>query len=125
MIDFVSTRPETDEHTRRAAQLLAAFITHHIVMACSAPTSQEKAERRNLTSEGRRGIRYLFDPESKFETHADLVGSDAESLRRALLSTDVDLGMNRSFTHSMRRHLQWRYEWYRAETDLITEATTK
>lgn len=115
MIDFTSTRPETPEDVKGSLHLLAALIAFHVRAASMSPTNQEKRRCRNETFEARRGIEYLFGPDSKFPDHADLIGADADSLRRSLLG-DHELLERSPFNHRDRRVLKTRHFWWTLET---------
>lgn len=85
MIDFVSTRAGACQQTAACARLLAAVIAHAIGDACKKPTKAEKDNPRLVDFDARKAIDFLFGPDSVFPLYADLIGSNAEAIRGALL----------------------------------------
>ena len=115
MIDFVSTRTGTDPTTAGCARLLSFLIAVAIRDASTTPTKAEFQARRNLDERAGAAIHWLFGTGSPFATYADLIGSSAPQMRRALLESVRYAGSSdasaRIYTHSMRRHLQTRHRW--------------
>lgn len=85
MIDFVSTRETTDPQSAACARLLAAVIAHAINDAASKITSNEKKDDKYIDSKARSSIDFLFGNDSVFPLYASLIGSNAASIRAALL----------------------------------------
>jgi len=110
MIDFVSTRQTTDAQTAACARLLAAVIAQAIKDACKPMTADEK---RNLDSEARQAIQFLFGADSVFPLYASLIGSSAEAIRFALLNKAEDMvpAASRGFSDMDRRILKGRMRW--------------
>ena len=113
MIDFVSTRQTTDAQTAACARLLAAVIAQAIKDACKPMTADEKRKKKNLDSEARQAIQFLFGTDSVFPLYASLIGSSAESIRFALLNKAEDMVQvaSRSFSDMDRRVLKGRMRW--------------
>lgn len=113
MIDFVSTRQTTDAQTAACARLLAAVIAQAIKDACKPMTADEKRKEKNLDSEARQAIQFLFGTDSVFPLYASLIGSSAESIRFALLNKAEDMVQvaSRSFSDMDRRVLKGRMRW--------------
>ncbi len=113
MIDFVSTRQTTDAQTAACARLLAAVIAQAIKDACKPMTADEKRKERNLDSEARQAIQFLFGADSVFPLYASLIGSSAEAIRFALLNKAEDMAPaeSRGFSDMDRRILNGRMRW--------------
>jgi len=73
MIDLVSTRPTTDEHTAGCARLLAAVIS----------TAAQDAALGDKTA-----ARFLFGKDPTFDVYARLIGTSAPGLRARLVSDE-------------------------------------
>ena len=86
MIDLISTRQGCDQESMACARLLTAVITTAIRDAVCVAPKKEGYERRDVLFNAREAIVWLFDDASVFPLYASLVGSDAESIRRALLT---------------------------------------
>lgn len=110
MIDFVTTRQETPEEAKYHLQLIAKWIAHNIMTAATPPTKEEQRVRRNEDIDARRAIEYLFGENTGFDKHAELIGSDADCLRLALLG-DHDLTQPKLFDHKHRRVIKLRHMW--------------
>ena len=110
MIDFVSTRQTTDAQTAACARLLAAVIALAIKDACKPMTAYEKRKERNLDSEARQAIRFLFGADSVFPLYASLIGSSAEAIRFALMNKADDMvpAASSRFSDVDRQILEWR-----------------
>ena len=110
MIDFVSTRQTTDAQTAACARLLAAVIALAIKDACKPMTAYEKRNERNLDSEARQAIRFLFGADSVFPLYASLIGSSAKAIRFALLNKADDMvpAASSGFTDVDRQILEGR-----------------
>ena len=110
MIDFVSTRQTTDAQTAACARLLAAVIALAIKDACKPMTAYEKRNERNLDSEARQAIRFLFGADSVFPLYASLIGSSAKAIRFALLNKADDMvpAASSGFSDVDRQILEWR-----------------
>jgi hypothetical protein len=90
MIDFVSTRQATDQHTAGCARLLAAVIS----------TAAQDAALGDKTA-----ARFLFGKDPTFEVYAHLIGTSAPGLRRRLVS-EGPLPRGLRAKGSKRAHLQ-------------------
>jgi hypothetical protein len=86
MIDFVSTRDGCDQESMACARLLTAVITTAIRDAVCVAPKRDCWEKTDVFDKAREAIVWLFDDASVFPLYASLVGSDAESIRRALLA---------------------------------------
>lgn len=115
MIDFTSTGQGIDPRTVEAAQQLAAMIASRVIAASEKPTRIESADRESV-GQAAEAIEYLFGA-SEFETHAELIGSSAHSIRRALRSNH-ELPTRHGFSEARRRVIQLRLTW-RATTPAI------
>ena len=109
MLDFVSTREGTDAETRGCARLVAAVIASAVRDACEPPTSEELRTHSNRKTSARQALRFLFGRHSVFSLYAELIGTNADTMRAALRS-DSELHANgvNNLTAAARRHLQWR-----------------
>ena len=86
MIDLISTREVCDQESMACARLLTAVITTAIRDAVCVAPKKEGMERTDVLFKAREAIDWLFDDTSVFPLYASLVGGDAESIRRALLT---------------------------------------
>lgn len=111
MIDFVSTREGADPQTRRAAHFLAALVAQRLRDACTPIDPEEAARQRNFNAVARAAVEYLFDADSEFVLHIELLGGGAAPFRAALLG-DTPLPLKGDFTEPMRRALQARHQWW-------------
>ena len=87
MIDFVATRGGCDPESAACARLLTAVITTAIRDAVAPAPKKEGYERRDVLFKAREAIEWLFDDQSVFPLYAQLIGSDAPSIRRALMTS--------------------------------------
>ena len=124
MIDFISTRNGTSEEDARCARLLTTVITTAIQDASIMPSQREQKEKRNISSDARAAIHWLFDKESVFPLYCQLIGMDAESVRRALIFTDNEPGSvsDKLFTGLQRRAIRARYRWLANDKDITFSA---
>lgn len=120
MIDFVSTRPTTSEEDGRCARLLTAVIVAAIEDASEHPAPSEVKNQRNSCTSACAAIHWLFDEKSVFPLYASLIGLEAESIRKALLSvnTTPDSSADKLFRPSQRRALRLRYRWLANDKDV-------
>ena len=120
MMDFLSTRINTDSESARCARLLAAVIAAAIEDAGNAPTNEELKNQRNICKKACAAIHWLFDEQSVFPLYASLIGVDAESIRRALLEVNVapDSVSGKLFKPTQRRALRLRYRWLANDKDV-------
>ena len=117
MIDFVSTRPGVDKSTAACSQLLTAVIALAIKDLFRPPNTREKKGPPISLSEidflALDAIQFLFGKNSAFPRYAELIGSSAEDIRRALIKGDVRAG------HELRdkdfRIFHARLRWSRIE----------
>lgn len=86
MIDFVSTSAGVEPQARGSARLLAAVIAKAIVDAAEPFSKNEKKRRRNLNSEARQAIHFLFARNTVFPLYASLIGSSAKAIRVAVMN---------------------------------------
>lgn len=112
MIDFLATRTTTDPQTAACARLLTTVITHAIKDACTPLNKEEKLKCKNIDTNARKSIDFLFGKESIFPLYASLIGTSAESIRRALLELEGG-----GISDMDRRVLSVRRRW---ERDLVT-----
>lgn len=89
MIDFVSTRSGTSPDTASCCRLIAAVIALAIKDAGEALVGTE-TRRNQIASDAHDAIVFLFGPASLFDQYAKMIGSSAESIRRALLGDGGD-----------------------------------
>jgi hypothetical protein len=90
MMDLVSTRHTTDQHTAGCARLLAAVIT----------TAAQDAALGDKTA-----ARFLFGKDPTFEVYARLIGTSAPALRKRLVdASPLPRGLRSK--GSKRAHLQ-------------------
>lgn len=96
MIDFVSTRPGVDKQTAACSQLLTAVIALAIKDLCRPPNSSEKKgtppSMAQIDAIALDAVQFLFGKDSVFPYYADLIGSSAEDIRRALLKGEIRPG---------------------------------
>jgi len=120
MIDFISTRNSTNEEDARCARLLTTVITTAIQDASIMPSQREQKAQRNLSTEPCAAIHWLFDKESVFPLYCQLIGMDAESIRRALIFTDNEPGSvsDKLFNGLQRRAIRARYRWLANDKDI-------
>jgi len=108
MLDLVSTRNGVDPETAACAQLLTAVITTAISDA-SKPISKAEAEIDGVYAGAFVALHWIFHEQGgTFDRYAALIGSDADSIRAALLKKK-DPGEfigGRSFSNSalIKRH---------------------
>ena len=91
MLDLVSTRPNTDEQTRRCARLLASVIWHAIRDLADGMDPEERRTGMRRGSEAWEAARFLFDDASPFRVYAMLIGGDAQAIRSAILEVHGDM----------------------------------
>lgn len=121
MIDLISTREGCDQESMACARLLTAVITTAIRDAVCAAPKKDGWERTDVLFKAREAIDWLFDDASVFPLYASLVGSDAESIRRALL-TDMSGEMEPIrplFCDSDRKILKQRLHLIQAGAPLV------
>ena len=96
MIDFVSTRPGVDKSTAACSQLLTAVIALAVKDLCRPPNAREKKGAPIRLEEmdfiALDAIQFLFGKTSVFPRYAELIGSSAEDIRRALIKGEVRQG---------------------------------
>jgi len=124
MIDFISTRPGTNEEDARCAKLLAAVIAAAIQDAGEAPSNEEIKKQRNICKAPCAAIHWLFDKESVFPLYCQLIGLEAESIRSALLNVDSmpDSAADKTFKPNQRRAIRMRYRWLANDKDINFKA---
>lgn len=110
MIDFVSTRVGATPDTQRSAHLLASAVVQFIRDASAPPTKEELRDKRSYNI-AQSAVTYLFATGSPFEDHAELLGTCAPVMRRALLGQHK-LGTKFGFTETARRNIQTRHAWW-------------
>lgn len=110
MIDLVSTRDGVDHQTAACARLLTAVIAQAIRDACKPVSKEEEKKCMNMDLDARAAIKFLFGDESVFPLYASLIGSSAESIRKAL--TEPKRG-DHGLTEMDRRFLSARKRWAR------------
>jgi hypothetical protein len=116
MIDFVSTRQTTDPQTAACARLLAAVIAQAIKDACAPMSGEEKKQERNLNTDARQAIKFLFGADSVFPLYAVLIGSSADDIRAALLRRANAAGdADRGISDMQRRIVAGRMRWHKGE----------
>lgn len=108
MIDFVSTREETDGETRACARLVTAIIVQAVRDAAAPLAKAEKEAQRNLDDNARHALRFLFEPKSALAQYATAIGSSAHAIRSALMSPADAVTARSSFNDIDRRTLQLR-----------------
>lgn len=110
MIDFISTRTSTDPQTAACARLLTAVITQAIQDACTPMTTEERKQKKNLNTNARRAIRFLFGADSVFPLYAELIGVSHEAIRFALLNkaAEPQIAKKPLFTDADRRAIRVR-----------------
>lgn len=101
MIDFISTHPSADQQTVACARLLTAIIAQAI---------EDASNKKSTTADNYNAINWLFNKSSTFTRYAELIGGDAEKIRRALLSLPSENEQkNNYFDASKRRYLRASY----------------
>lgn len=113
MIDFYSTRDDVDPQTAACANLLLAVITQAIKDASAEMSKKEKQLQRNINSEARQALQFLFGRKSVFPLYAELIGTSAEAIRAALLDKPKALPPAKKppYTEAERRIFHGRYRW--------------
>jgi len=94
MIDFTSTRAGASPQDKACAQFLVAIIAYAIRDASQPLTAEERHRQVVCKPHAREALSFLFGPDLAFSAYARLIGSSAESIRRALLqpSNSVETG---------------------------------
>lgn len=118
MIDFVSTRETTDPQTAACCRLLAAVIAQAVADACSSLTPQEKEAHKNIESDARGAIEFLFGDRPTFDGYAKLIGLPTQAFRDALLQTDgveAIVPLRNRINSTQRRHLRVRHQFWMDE----------
>lgn len=110
MIDFLTTRENTDPDSVPCARLLTTVITTAIEDASRAPSRAEKKMCLNIDPEAREAVEWLFGDSEIFELYASLIGTSAESIRRALRENHTGPAGS-SFGEMQRRALHVRLTW--------------
>lgn len=101
MIDFISTHPSADQQTVACARLLTAIIAQAI---------EDASNKKSTTADNYNAINWLFNKSSTFTRYAELIGGDAEKIRRALLALPSENEQkNNYFDASKRRYLRASY----------------
>ena len=62
---------------------------------------------------------YLFGDDSSFAAHAELIGVQAEAMRKALLDNTIKLKDGAEFSEFQRRTIQIRYRWWKADPTYV------
>lgn len=119
MLDFISTRTNTDPESAGCAKLLAAIVADSIRGAGLKPYPMEFKTSKNIdiNSEGhdpRLSVWFLFDDKSNCRKFCNLIGFNLDQIRDALLSTK-NIIFTTSFNETHRQYVQLRYEWYLLE----------
>lgn len=124
MIDLISTRPGTREEDARCAKLLAAVIAAAVQDASEAPSNEENKKQRNICKAACAAIHWLFDKESVFPLYCQLIGLEAESIRKALLEINSmhDSAADKIFRPNQRRAIRLRYRWLANDKDINFKA---
>lgn len=112
-MDFYSTRPDVDPQAAACANLLTAVITQAIKDASAEMSKNEKRLQRNLNSNARQALRFLFGSKSVFPLYAELIGISADAIRAALLKKSEGLPTAKKplYTESERRIFHARVRW--------------
>jgi hypothetical protein len=96
MIDLVSTRPGTDKPTATCCHLLTAVIALAIKDLCRPPNAREKKGAPIALEEmdflALDAIQFLFGKTSVFSHYAELIGTTADDVRRALIKGEIRQG---------------------------------
>lgn len=101
MIDFISTHPSAEQQTVACARLLTAIIAQAI---------EDASNKKSTTADNYNAINWLFNKSSTFTRYAELIGGDAEKIRRALLALPSENEQkNNYFDASKRRYLRASY----------------
>ncbi len=101
MIDFISTHPSADQQTVACARLLTAIIAQAI---------EDASNKKSTTADNYNAINWLFNKSSTFTRYAELIGGDAEKIRRALLALPSENEQkNNYFDAGKRRYLRASY----------------
>lgn len=87
MIDFVSTREDTDVESAKCARLVASIIALAVNDA-GRPLSKNEIEKGRNSFECESAIRFLFSSDSIFNEYAQLIGIDESEFRKRLVTDD-------------------------------------
>jgi len=122
MIDLVSTRPGTDKPTAACCHLLTAVIALALKDLCRPPNAREKKgpplRLEDMDFIALDAIQFLFGKTSVFPRYADLIGTSADDIRRALLKGDIRQGYELRDKDFRIFHARLRWSGIETEGDL-------
>jgi hypothetical protein len=114
MLDFLSSRPSTDEQTRRCAGLLATIIADSIRTLGVKPRKEE-FKRRGSDGDAQESLNFLFRKDSPFPVYAQLIGLDAQAIREKVLQiSEHDKNLVPDWGPMQRKAARLRIHWYMA-----------
>ena len=118
MIDFKSTRPSTPRDLVPHLKLIAAIVAQAVSDASADPvfvkgnTEENRKEKSNRAREAednaQSAIAFLFGPGNGLNTMAEIIGFDADDLRRAMLACGSKVVAKSSFEGRQRRNIRRR-----------------
>ena len=113
MIDFVSTREDTNAEIKQYCELLAAVIAQALRDLCARPTVIEIEKAKNIDRHAVKSLIFFFSPKSPFKVYSNMIGVDPDSFLNAMSTRKFDGDpKNPYLSHNQIRAMQTRIKWW-------------
>jgi len=122
MIDFVSTREDTNAEIKQYCELLAAVIAQALRDLCVKPMVIELEKAKNIDRHAVKSLIFFFSPKSPFKVYATMIGLSPKEFTDAMMNRKYDGSLKNPYlSYSQIKSMQTRIKWWNSipESNLL------